>query len=63
MVNRGGPGNPLGDEELFLKFRLNAKRCLSAGQIERLAETIRRLDRLENVGAILELARPEEQAT
>src|SRR5262249_42908868 len=32
MANRGGPGNPLSDDELRLKFRLNAGQSLTERQ-------------------------------
>jgi 2-methylcitrate dehydratase PrpD len=60
MVNRGGPGNPLSDEELFVKFKLNTERCLTTAQIARLAETIHRLDRLERIDEVMNGTRMEK---
>jgi 2-methylcitrate dehydratase PrpD len=57
MVNRGGPRNPLSDEELFIKFKLNVERCLTTAQTARLAETIHTLDRLEQVDAVMSSTR------
>ena len=36
-VNRGGPGNPLSDEELATKFHLNATRTLPEARATELA--------------------------
>lgn len=58
MVNRGGPSNPLSDEELLLKFRLNAERCIPATQARHLASTIQSLDQLSEVADVLALTRP-----
>ena len=60
MANRGGPGNPLSDDELFVKFKLNAERCLTTAQIARLAETIQRLDRLERIDEVMNGTRMEK---
>lgn len=57
MVNRGGPGNPLSDDELFVKFKLNAERCIPSAQVTLLAETIQSLDRLDCVGEVMAKAR------
>jgi 2-methylcitrate dehydratase PrpD len=57
MANRGGPGNPMSDEELFVKFRLNAERCIPASQVTPLAETIQSLDRLGRIGEMMTTAR------
>ena len=40
LVNRGGPANPLSEEELRLKFMANAGRSLSSSQAEALADVI-----------------------
>ncbi len=58
MVNRGGPGNPLSDDELFVKFKLNAERCLATAQITQLAEAIQSLDRLDQIGEVITRTRP-----
>jgi hypothetical protein len=58
MQNRGGPGNPLADDELRLKFSLNARGLLSETQSDRLAEAIFTLDRAEEVGSLLALTQP-----
>ncbi|TAK29556.1 MAG: MmgE/PrpD family protein [Chloroflexota bacterium] len=57
MANRGGPDNPLSDDELLLKFRLNAERSVAPAQAERIAAAIMSMQRLERVGDILALAR------
>ena len=53
MVNRGGPGNPLSDDELFVKFKLNAERCISSAQVTLLAETIQSMDRLDRISDVM----------
>jgi 2-methylcitrate dehydratase PrpD len=59
MENRGGPGNPLTDDELHRKFSLNAGHTLSEQRADRLAEAIRALDTADEVGQVLALAQPE----
>lgn len=54
-VNRGGPENPLSDEELATKFRLNASRHLGADQADEVAETTRRLVELDDVRQLTRL--------
>ena len=56
-VNRGGPDNPLSDDELATKFRLNAQRVLGAEQVDEVAATVRRLVELPDVGALTRLLR------
>jgi 2-methylcitrate dehydratase PrpD len=55
MENRGGPGNPLSDDELRRKFALNASQALQAERVERLAEAIFALDRSGDAGTLLAL--------
>lgn len=55
MANRGGPENPLSDDDLYLKFRLNAERKLTESQIDRLADAIMSLEQHESAGAIMSL--------
>lgn len=55
MENRGGPANPLSEQELFLKYKLNAERCLSSSQLEHLAEAVQRLEDVENLGELMRL--------
>ncbi len=59
--NRGGPENPLSDEELEVKFRTNAGRVLPAGQVEELEEALRSLAKAETVEEAVELARIGEE--
>lgn len=58
MVNRGGPGNPLSDDELFVKFKMNAEKCLSPTQVTNLADSIHSLDRSKDMSQIMAKARP-----
>jgi 2-methylcitrate dehydratase PrpD len=56
MHNRGGPDNPLSEEELRTKFRLNAEHLLSRDRAEQLADAIAHLDKAESVHRLVELA-------
>jgi len=59
LHNRGGPGNPLSDEELRTKFTLGAQRALAPARVTALDEALDRgLDRLDGMRAVLELAQP-----
>ena len=44
LENRGGPGNPLSDEELLTKFRANAARAIDPLVADRLGDAILTLD-------------------
>ncbi|MFQ5566676.1 MAG: MmgE/PrpD family protein, partial [Paracoccaceae bacterium] len=44
---RGGPGRPIREAEVLEKFRANAARALPPPSVERLAETILSLERIE----------------
>ena len=57
LHNRGGPGNPLSDEELRTKFRLGAQRALGAERTVALDMALDRLSELAGVGEVLEAAR------
>ena len=59
LVNRGGPGNPLTDEELGLKFRINAERALPARRAEALAAACEELGDAASVDRLLDLTRRE----
>ncbi len=58
MANRGGPQNPLSEEELKIKFRANASRTLEPEDAERLADAI--LDPEDK--PVGELLRPAQEA-
>jgi 2-methylcitrate dehydratase PrpD len=47
--NRGGPENPLGDEELDAKFHTNATRALPEGDAEDLRIALQNLENLDRV--------------
>jgi 2-methylcitrate dehydratase PrpD len=55
--NRGGPENPLSDEELEVKFRTNASRLLPEGRVEELGSALQALEGLAEVGELTRLAR------
>jgi 2-methylcitrate dehydratase PrpD len=59
LRNRGGPGDPLSDSELALKFRENAGRVLSPDAVSAIEEAAKRLDVLENAGELLARATRE----
>jgi 2-methylcitrate dehydratase PrpD len=54
--NRGGPENPLSDEELEAKFRTNAGRVLSEQEVDELGATLRALEGSDGVGGLMRLA-------
>ena len=55
--NRGGPENPLSDEELEVKFRANARRALPAEQVEELRSALEALGEADTVGDVVRLSR------
>ncbi|HET7270401.1 MAG TPA: MmgE/PrpD family protein [Rubrobacter sp.] len=55
--NRGGPENPLSDEELEVKFRANAGRVLSEQDLDELGSELRALESSGGVGEVMRLAR------
>jgi 2-methylcitrate dehydratase PrpD len=59
--NRGGPENPLSDEELETKFRTNAGRVLPAGQVEGLEVALRSLAEAAMVDDVIKLAHIGEE--
>jgi 2-methylcitrate dehydratase PrpD len=54
--NRGGPENPLSDEELEIKFRSNAERVLSGRQADELRSALQSLEGPGGVGEMMRLA-------
>jgi len=54
--NRGGPQNPLSDEELELKFRTNAGRTLPPGRVDELRTALRSLETSKTVDEVARLA-------
>ncbi|MCA1718236.1 MAG: MmgE/PrpD family protein [Actinobacteria bacterium] len=57
--NRGGPENPLSDEELEVKFRTNAGQVLSAGRVEELRAALDALDESDTVEDMMRPSRVE----
>ena len=53
MTNRGGPGRPLTDSELEVKFRDNVAGRLSAEAADTVMERVRQLDKLDHVRELL----------
>ena len=58
LHNRGGPANPLSDEELKTKFVLNAERALATERVGPLDEALAGLDELDELDELVALARP-----
>jgi 2-methylcitrate dehydratase PrpD len=54
--NRGGPENPLSDEELEVKFRTNAGRVLPGERVEELRSALEALEGSETVEDLMRLA-------
>ena len=54
--NRGGPENPLSDEDLEVKFRTNAGRVLPGEQVEELRFALEALEGSETVEDLMRLA-------
>ena len=52
LVNRGGPDDPLSDDELARKFHDNARRALDDAHADRIVEAALRLDRLKDLTAL-----------
>ena len=57
LRNRGGPENPLSDEELEVKFRTNAGRVLAEKSVEELKSALQALEGSDGVGDVLRLTR------
>lgn len=53
MVNRGGPDDPLSDEELTTKFRENVERVLPVSDGRKAEEAVANLEALERVEAAI----------
>ncbi|QIN78529.1 MmgE/PrpD family protein [Rubrobacter marinus] len=56
MHNRGGPENPLSDEELEVKFRDNAGRALPEDGVAEIEGALRNLEGSGDVGEVVRLA-------
>lgn len=54
-VNRGGPDDPLSDEELLTKFEDNAGRSMAAGDVAELATRLLRLEELSDLTEVTSL--------
>lgn len=57
MANRGGPKNPLSEDELRLKFSINANRLVSEDRANQIASTILSLESQDTVSGLLALCR------
>lgn len=60
LVNRGSPQDPISDDELRLKFRLNAERRLDRDRVVALDEALGRLPELDSVAGLVALCRMGE---
>ena len=61
MHNRGGPENPLSDEELETKFRTNARHTLTEVQVTELEEALGSLEGLASMGEVMGLVRARQE--
>lgn len=59
--NRGGPQNPLSDEEMELKFRTNAERTFPPKQVDELRTALRSLETSKTVEEVTRLAAVGEE--
>ncbi len=55
LVNRGGPDDPLSDQDLELKFTENAARVLAPDGIAAVAAAVRGLDAADGAGSVTKL--------
>lgn len=55
LHNRGGPNNPLSDEELGVKFELNAQRALGPEALSQLDRALAELAELDNLDVLTAL--------
>lgn len=58
LVNRGGPENPLSEQELLIKYKLNAERSLGQARVEQLAQAVAQLEDAEDLRELMDLAQP-----
>lgn len=58
LVNRGGPNNPLSNDELKLKFKINATKYLNEAEADNLAKAIMVLDSYNNIDELIALTIP-----
>ena len=58
LVNRGGPSNPLSNDELQLKFKINATKYLNEQEADKLASSIINLDNYSNIDELISLTIP-----
>lgn len=55
LINRGHPDRPLTDDEVAAKFASNARRRLDAGAVQKVIDTVRRLEELDSVDELVGL--------
>ncbi|QIN78511.1 MmgE/PrpD family protein [Rubrobacter marinus] len=60
-VNRGGPRNPMPEEEILRKFRDNARRTLGTRDVERVLRTVQSLEEADGPRSLCELLRAAEE--
>ena len=58
-VTRGGPENPLSNDELLEKFRLGASRVLSTASASRLGEMVLDLHHVDSIDALMAATAPD----
>lgn len=62
LVNRGGPSNPLSNDELRFKFKINATKYLNEQEADNLATAIMTLDNEPNIDALIALTVPQSNS-
>jgi 2-methylcitrate dehydratase PrpD len=58
-IAKGDPRNPMTEDEVLEKFRSNARSVISDGQSEELLETMKKLEKLDNVRKVVDLLTPK----
>lgn len=53
-INRGGPQNPMPEDEILRKFRDNARRTLGAREVERVLQTVQHLEEADSPHSLCE---------
>ena len=62
LVNRGGPSNPLSNDELRFKFKINATKYLNEKEADNLATAIMTLDNEPNMDTLIALTVPQSNS-
>jgi len=52
---KGDPHNPMTDAEVEAKFRRLARRLMGEGQIRRIIETVKNIEKVDDIGELMDL--------